>query len=417
MRYAKSKMRRIVELVIVLALVALGWCVPTWATIQVGPSIVRPVVRAGTPVDFQLTVLNGDEVAREFEVTVTNMTAAPQGFPVEAPADDPHGCADWLTISPMKFSLDPNSGRRLQCQLRAPRGAAGGYYALIMVRSPSPEPRGPLAPGSGAISMAQSFGTAVLAVVPGRRFNVRLRPQGTRLGLVPPSAQEPGGWVVEALVRNEGNIHAKVEGKCELRSGTGAVIARTPMDAGSATILPAANRIFRARGPRRLSDGVYVVRSEFVVPGTRIRAVASQPFAVKEGEVSAVEDTADIKALMESLRPTVDFSSPELTISASPGSRTSRAVTLINLSKEPLDLSLACCEWQLSEDGIDEFPDTAPVHNRSAVEWLSVTPQRVTLRPSGRVGVRISATVPRESHGEYFDQSVQTAARFVTCLL
>ncbi len=393
----------VIALSAVAALSVCGLWPPAAASVYVRPSIIRPVIRAGSAVDFELKVSHDDPAPRDFEVKITNMTAAPQGFPVSAPEDDPHGCAQWLTISPTKFSLARNVTQVVPCRLRAPRGTRGGYYALITVSSPSPQPRSALEPRSGAVRVTQVFGVAILASVPGRGLSVRLRPERIRLGLVRASASGGAGWVLEAAVRNAGNIHAKVQGKFELRSAAGRVIARTATEAGSGTVLASAVRRFRARGPQHLSDGVYLARAEFVVPGTRIGAASMQPFAIHTGELRPIEPTEDIRALMASLVPKIQLSPQHLAMSASCGSRTSGVVTLTNLSTEPIDLSLALCHWQLSADGEDEFPDALPEHGRSALAWLSTNPARITLRPRARGGVRVIAAVPKESaHGDYF---------------
>jgi len=371
------------------------------ADVTVNPSIVRPMVRAGRSVDFRISAANDAEGPRQFRVTVTNMTAAPQGFPISAPADDPRGCASWISVEPAQFSLPASGTQVVNCRLRAPRGAAGGYYALVTVESPAPKVQ--LANRSGAVILSRAFGTAILAVVPGRNVLPRLRPGDTELEIVQARGGSVGGWTVIAHVRNDGNVHAKVEGSLDLRDGTGRMIARTPLDGGMGTVLPSAVREYAARQSGTLSNGVYVATVRFSVPGTKIGAASSQAFSVSNGTAQPLDPKEDLRALIESLAPAVQVSPEEIALSGPAGSRKSSVLRLSNISRQPIDLRLAVSEWQLSEHGDDVFPDASPEHARSAAAWLRLVPGSLSLSPGGRGGVRLTAAVPPGTpDGDYF---------------
>jgi len=373
------------------------------ANIQVYPSIVRPVVRAGGSVDFPVVVTNGDSVPRQFEVTVHNMTDAPEGFPLAAGEDEPRGCAQWLSVSPTSFTLNPGRTQAVRCQLQVPWGKSGGYYAMIMIESRSPRPLGGLGRRSGAVQMSQAFGTAILAVVPGRGLSVRLRPAGI---LLRPAVGAHGirrGWVVDALVRNEGTIHAKVRGEAEMRALDRGTIARLPLEGGAGTVLAGAVRKYSGGAGDHLSDGVYVLTARFSVPGTRIQSTQSQAFAVESNRARAVQPDDDLKTLMDSLLPVVGLSPEDISVSCAPGSRASSVLRLSTTSQKPLDLRVHLSDWQLSPEGEEEFPDDRCDHGRSAVAWLSLNHDRLTLAPRARTGLRVTAAVPRDtSPGDYF---------------
>jgi len=371
------------------------------ADITVNPSIIQPVIRAGRYADFSISVANDAQVPRQFRVTVANMTAAPEGFPISAPADDPRGCADWISVEPTQFSLTPNSTQMVSCRLRAPRGAAGGYYALITVESPAPKLQ--LANRSGAVILSRAFGTAILAVVPGRDISPKLRPAGAQLEIVQARAGDTGGWALTARVRNEGNVHAKVAGSLDLRDGTGRMIARTPLDGGMGTVLPSAVREYAARQSGTLSNGVYVATVRFSVPGTKIGAASTQAFSVADGAVEALSPGEDLRAMMESLAPAVQMSPEEIALSGAGGSRKSSVLRLSNISRQSIDLRLLVSEWQLSVDGDDAFPDASPEHGRSAAAWLTLVPDSLSLSTGGRAGVRLTVAVPPGTpDGDYF---------------
>lgn len=384
---------------VLVSVVLCLWAPAAYASIQVGPMIVRPMLRAGQSFEFVLTATNGESTKRDFTVTVKNMTAAPQGFPVAAPDDDPRGCAKWISFSPQSFTLPPNAAQKITCQLHVPPGAKGGYYALITVRSPSPES---LRTAIG-LTLGQSFGTAVLVSLPGPRVAPLLKVDGIRVGMRPSSANETGGWRIEAGVRNEGTIHAMVTGSYQLRSATGGVLARGALDSGSATVLASAVRVFAADGPRTLADGVYLATVKFEVPGARISASGTMAFQVQAGNTKEVENTPEVLALVESQQPLAALAPEELNINAAAGGRTSRAVTLTNASKQPQRLALCSSEFQLTETGDEDFPTEAPQHQQSARCWLSLTPQEMDVASGGRATVRVDVAVPADTPaGDYF---------------
>lgn len=375
-------------------------CVSTGAvlaSIQVTPMVVRPVVKPGQGTEFDLTVSNGDPVERSFTVALTNMTAAPQGFARSAPDDDPRGCAKWLSVSPQSFKVPPSGSQRVTCRMRVPRDARGGYYALITVASPSPE-RG----SAVGITMTQAFASAVLLAVPGPRVAPSLKVDGLRVGVRPPSANDRGGWRVEAAVRNEGTIHAKVVGAYQLRSSTGSGISRGPLDSGSATVLASAVRVFAADGMQHLADGVYLLTAQFEVPGTRIRAAGTKAFVVRDGLVKDTEPTPEVIALLDSLRPAAEMSPQELSLALPSGGSTSRPLTLTNVGKQALSLALSCSDFQLTDVGEPEFPAQVPQHQQSARAWLSLQPQETAVAPGGRATIRVGLRVPRDTpDGDY----------------
>lgn len=382
-------------LLILLALCL--WVPAAYATVDVGPMIVRPVVRVGQSLRFVLTATNSDATKRDFTVTLKNMTGAPQGFPVAAPDDAPRGCAKWISLSPQSFTLQPNTAQKITCDLRVPPGAGGGYYALITVRSPSPES---LRAAIG-LTMGQSFGTAVLLSVPGPKVAPLLKVDSIRVGMRPSSAKETGGWRIESGVRNEGTIHTQAMGTYRLRSAAGALLSNGSLDAGSATVLASAVRTFAADGTRTLADGVYLATVQFEVPGTRISATGTLAFQVQAGKIKEVENTPEILALLASQQPVVALAPDELSLVVAPGGRTTRAVTLTNGGKELLHLGLAGAEFQLTETGDEDFPTVAPQH--SALAWLSLTPQEMDVARGGRGSARVEVAVPADTPpGDYF---------------
>jgi len=373
------------------------------ADIQVNPSIVRPVVTPGATVDFTLSVINRDPTSRRFEVKVTNMTAAPEGFPTSAPADALRGCGAWIALSPTDFALTPKATQTVRCRLRAPRAVSGGYYALIIVESPAPRAFPTIGNRSAAIQMSQAFGTAVLATVRGPGISVKLRPAGVRFTRAPRTGGSAEGWIAQALVRNDGTIHAKAQGTLEVRSAGGAVVGRAVLEGGAGTVLPGAVRRFSARHPGPLADGVYVVTARFFVTGTRPATVESQAFVVSAGRVEPVSANESLSALMRSLTPAIQLAPEQIDLSVAPGSRRFAALRLQSAAKEPLDLGARCSEWQLSPTGEDEFPLQKPKHGRSAVPWLSLSQPEVLLSPGARATIRVIAAVPKGTPpGDYF---------------
>jgi P pilus assembly chaperone PapD len=199
------------------------------------------------------SVLNNETDPLEIQISLADwdrdITGENRFYP---PGTLPRSAAPWLSVSPLRFELEPNKQQEVRFSIKVPLDIAGTYWAAIMVEA-APKQTQPQPPGTTVI-VRRRFAVKVLETPPGTGT------KDGRITLIDVRGLNPPNYLVE--FENRGTIHApRVTGRIELRDERGTLLEK--LDLESFPILPGAKRLLKVTSARKKGDllppGKYLV--------------------------------------------------------------------------------------------------------------------------------------------------------------
>jgi P pilus assembly chaperone PapD len=199
------------------------------------------------------SVLNNETDPLEIQISLADwdrdITGENRFYP---PGTLPRSAAPWLSVSPLRFELEPNKQQEVRFSIKVPSDIAGTYWAAIMVEA-APKQTQPQPPGTTVI-VRRRFAVKVLETPPGTGT------KDGRIALIDVRGLNPPNYLVE--FENRGTIHApRVTGRIELRDEKGTLLEK--LDLESFPILPGAKRLLKVTSARKKGDllppGKYLV--------------------------------------------------------------------------------------------------------------------------------------------------------------
>ncbi len=390
---------------LIVALGLLLICAPVGqCNISVVPQLQQISLLPGQTRTWNFGVSSAAKVPLNCHVTVWNMKLNPDGMPIKAEPDDPHGCADWLTVDPTSMTLEPDGGAAVTCILRAPREASGGYFAMFQATGRSGEDYwreegATIRFGFGAVA-------ALFVTVRGPQTDVAVEIKQQQIGLFEQEGEVRAGrqWRAQALVENTGNMHSTMVGEATILTADARTILETvSMVAGLGWVLPGSPRLFRARGQGQLPDGAYLLRTrvgpQYAAISTWARKLG--PFFIKDSQVQPGEPTEEMKAALDAIATRVVVIPGALEYEMLPGATRTEAIELRNISPNQVQIQAETVDWQVSERGRMEYGEDLH-HPRSAAHWIQRL-RRVNISGRGSTRVTVPIHVPRKAAaGEYY---------------
>ena len=383
-----------------VAFLTLVICELAKAQMSISPIIIRKTAYPGGLARFHVTISNTGKFPLSCEMGTSAMKVETGGFPVEV-KEAPRSCKKWVTLTPRKFTLNPREGKRVLCDLRVPRDAKGGYYAIVYCQGTpigtEKEVKGE--PGVKAgIRFSYRMIAAFLLTIPGRDVKAAIeagqpfiqKREGTQ------------GYIVKVPVRNRGNIHARLEGVIELKSCSGQLIERILLTAGRGFMIPQHERLFTAKAGINLADGTYITEVNLRIEGSSRHMRSIFPFYIKEGRPTVGEPTDELLAQLKKKSAGFVISCPKIDFQMPPGGRRTKAVEVRNLTDESLRLNCKVREWYRSPEGEDLIVREVPPHGRSAAGMLLISGKDFKILARSKKRVPVTIALPRDASGEYY---------------
>ncbi|MGH2559700.1 MAG: hypothetical protein ACRDJH_11590 [Thermomicrobiales bacterium] len=228
-------------------------------TLGVSPAVVELRADAGAEGEQSVTVLNGGDE----DIEVATAVEAYKG------ADGERSAVAWLTAAPASFRLEPGESRAVEVAIEVPGGlTSGGRYAQVSFTT-----GGGAVEGSGA-AVAGKVGVAFLVVVEGDGEIER----AVALERFAPTLEPDGRVGFRALVRNDGNVHARPTGAVAISDGTGEPFGSLEMPQGG-TLLPDDSLLMAARGSLPLDPAARYTARAVVEYGEEEPITAEVAFA------------------------------------------------------------------------------------------------------------------------------------------
>ncbi len=365
---------------------------------------LRPVAAQGfvaTPMKVEFDARPGDESERQIQLT---SSFADRRLPVKAtlvhvqqqldcslnalplttklnPTD--RSCADWVSISTADFEIPPLQTVPVTVRIRVPPDARGYYAAGLQLRPIPP-------PGEKAtIKLAIQFQILLAVTVRGLPASQRFAVPAATLTHLTADATRPGSTLAAIRAANTGETLVRVGGTLTIQGQSNTAwlrVAQLPLPERG--ILPGAAVNLGDDLKRRLPAGRYRLIARLTVNGMSYPTI--------EREVDFAGDPAQQTLAVD---VPLRIEPPDIALTILPGSRRTANVMLHNPSTTTVQLTGRLSRPQ----------NLDPTYE--ATDWLTVTPDTLTLRGGERRTVRITAAAPADGipYPNYYAQLLLSA--------
>jgi hypothetical protein len=238
------------------------------------------------------------ENASEDAVEISTLSATPASLRGVALGDlkgDDLSCAEWLAVSPAKFTLRAGGKQNIRVIAKMPRGDPDvrsghpNYYALVCLRATYPD-------GQGAGE------TKTLVCVASKGVEAKPAAQAAKMTL---AATEGAKYAVQARFANIGNVHFKPKCRAVIVTGQGQLVTEIELAGEEGLMLPLETRDFSG-----------VLDFEKVEPGTyALKAVMDC------GSGQGAAEQMPLRVTVEEKQKVVTIVKPEATTSTAPASQ------------------------------------------------------------------------------------------------
>lgn len=182
-------------------------------SLNLNPPSLRLTVGTGETVSGKISLENSGNSILTIKAYVQDWVYAKDGSKdFKEAGSTPHSCADWITLNPTKFEINPNEIKEIEYTLSVPEYASGGNYAVIFFESIISEPK-----GSG-VAIAGRIGTIVYQETKGR-----VNKKGSILDLS--ACKECKPLKVSLVFINEGDTQLQADGKVVFEDSSGNPVA------------------------------------------------------------------------------------------------------------------------------------------------------------------------------------------------
>jgi len=218
------------------------------------PVIELETGRGGTKVfSFELANDNKEKPLR-FKIYTQDFDVDREGnAQLEAAGKLERSASRWITVEQKEVLLEPGKSKKISCRLALPASVRpGGYYSAVICELITDTP---IQQDSGAL-IKWRIATLVKISVLGGGIERKLSIDDFFVRTVFDKDSRPDrGTVFAADLKNEGNIHLKVDGKLTVFDADKKRKGETGFDVGSGTLMPGRTRDFVAVYDKFLTDG------------------------------------------------------------------------------------------------------------------------------------------------------------------
>jgi len=284
-------------------------------------------------------------------------------------------CSKWISMRPNSVDLSPLGVSPVEVTLRVPRGIRGFYGAGIMA---SVRPR----PDMTDVSLVLRFLIPVLVEIQGRPMQHKITTNDVGMELYDPPGESPATTLLSMSVENIGGTFPRLYPVARLWSfadGHWRILTTTEFqDIG---IIPGAKLNLKTNINRSLPSGKYKLAGVVYVDGRRTKRVEKEIDFV--GDPTITQVTADAP---------LDLFPSDVSIESMPGATRSAVIKVYNGSDETVNVQATL--------GLPHVLYNATLDNvrgvdLSCADWVTVTPEKFTLRGEGGMQqVRINTKMP-----------------------
>jgi len=289
-------------------------------------------------------------------------------------------CAPWLDV-PTQINVPANRASSLPCRVEIPAGAAGTYYAILVVEFNPEMPEAPM-----VVGVKPSIALRVQVEVLGPPWRLGMEVAGLRL------EQKEAPQVV-LTVANGGQVKTPISGDVLLRGPTGVFPARALIPHKRSgqpyEIYPGATVDIACPLTQPLPPGQYTAQVRAILLGNR-RMQADFALEVPEGDAETVVAEflreAGFKLNLEVEPTAVDLNLP-------PGARRTVGIRVRNRGEEEVAVSAQPALVRIEPDGLMTYASQWPA---DTPQWVEVPTASFTLGPGRSRAFRAQVIIPRD---------------------
>jgi hypothetical protein len=221
-----------------------------------------------SPMLYQLTISRGDTISRF--INVNNESDKIKNFmiykkewhytedgkePELEPGMLPRGCANWISIAPQRFSVDPKSSRSVRYTIIVPKDLdqPGSYWTALYVEPADAPAFISKMSGQGATFEIAFQIRAKIQIYLTLDGAIRKEGEITNIDVVFDSIEN--NVIVQSTFVNSGNMWLKCSGTVEIRNDMGHTVAS--FDLPLFNCFPDDKRVVKATHPLSASPGEY----------------------------------------------------------------------------------------------------------------------------------------------------------------
>lgn len=237
---------------LLLAFVAVAGIAHAQLGVEVSPANARFTASAGAVLHGQISVRNPGKAVVKVTVLPSDIVLTGLGKLTTLPAGSvQESLAKWLNVSVSDLQLDPNSSTTYRYEIDVPSNAtAGTHWGALLFRTPTNAAN--LGKNSVGVQVRGQLAFIVAVDVP------PLAPSGaiTSISYSTVKTDTSAKKAITIGFQNTGNAYMKLDGRVELRNGSGDLIATVPVKtAGS---FPQSSIELEADPTKPLTPGKYV---------------------------------------------------------------------------------------------------------------------------------------------------------------
>jgi len=359
----------------------------------VSPPKVEVICSSPGKTTFTLQVINTEKKAQSFKVYLTDLKLTPEGrveFP--PPGEEKRSCAEWIEVKPSRIFLQPFETEGILCNINVQKGYEGEFCATVMVEF---EGEAGGKEGKLKFKVFSRVAIPVFLLIKDKRLTKKISILPIKVDRSPQNV-----FQFTVPVKNEGNVHLKVEGEAIVRDEWSRVWFKFPLEARGGTIFPESIRYFKAN-----------VRENLLLPQCflEISTTYKAPYEDKTIETKVIFPF-DFKNYLSSsiyLHPLPFVVNPPLVdIIVSSPERKSIFLEIGSLENTaPLHFRVSLRNINVNKEGEPHFLDVKS-SSLPTLHKVEVVPDEFVVLPGEKRRVKLNLDIPDNVKGEYYEKVV-----------
>ncbi len=285
-------------------------------------------------------------------------------------------CLKWISLSHKTVELNPLGIKEVEVSLRVPRGIRG-FYAVGILASLRPRP-GLI---EGGVGVVVQFLVPVLVEIQGRPIRHKIEYVGVGLESIASSGDSPATTLVSVNVANNGGTFSNLKVISRLRGFSGGHWRQiTQTEFPGANNMPGVELKLEGNAERPLPAGKYRIDGVIYVDGRRAKVFGEEIDFTGHPSVKNVAGDAPLM-----LNPS------EVYIKTLPGGTRNGVLKVFNSSDETVNIQASL---ELPRSLMNTVFGNVRGDDLDCSEWVSIKPDKFTLRSGAQQSIRIIATMP-----------------------